>query len=95
MFSPNSRYAGAGTYTARTSSGRIVTVTRLPVRSQPAVRGFHPRADTQRLDLIAAHYLGDATGFWRLCDAAETIAPDALAARELVPIPASPRGTTG
>ena len=90
MFFPNSRYAGAGTYTAGTSSGGTVTVTRLPIRSRPAVRGLHPRADTQRLDLIAAHYLGDATAFWRLCDAADAIAPDALAARELVAIPGSP-----
>jgi hypothetical protein len=87
MFFPGSRYATAGTYLARTASGRAVLVTRLPLRPQPFVRGFHPRDDTQRPDLIAAHYLGDATAFWRLCDAADAVAPDALAARDLVAIP--------
>lgn len=89
MFFPNSRYASAGTYTVRTSNGAMVTATRLPVRARPPVRGFHRRSDTQRPDLIAAHYLGDATAFWRLCDASDAIAPDALAARERVAIPVS------
>jgi hypothetical protein len=88
MFSPNSRYANAPTYTARTSTGGVATAIRLPVRPRVAVRGFHPRNDSQRLDLIAAHYLGDATSFWRLCDAGGAISPDALAARDLVAIPA-------
>ncbi|MBK8211881.1 MAG: LysM domain-containing protein [Rhodospirillales bacterium] len=87
MFSANSRYASAGTYSARMSSGATVTATRLPIRARPAVRGFHQRSDTQRPDLIAAHYLGDATAFWRLCDVGDALAPDALAARELVAIP--------
>ncbi len=87
MFLPNSRYANAGTYTVRTSTGAAVTVVRLPIRSAPAVRGFHPRTETQRPDLIAAHYLGDATAFWRLCDAGGAVAPDALAARDRIAIP--------
>lgn len=91
MFSPNSRYAGAGTYSARTPGGTVVAVTRLPIRAQPPSRGFHMRDDTQRLDLIAAHYLGDATAFWQLCDAGDTFAPDALAARARIAIPAKDR----
>jgi len=87
MFSPNSRYASAGTYTVRTSRGETVAVTRLPVRPPPPVHGFHPRHDSQRCDVIAAHYLGDPTAFWRLCDAGDAIAPDALAARDLVAVP--------
>jgi hypothetical protein len=90
MFSANSRYASAGTYTARSASGATVTAVRLPIRARPAVRGFHERSETQRPDLIAAHYLGDATAFWRLCDAGDTLAPDALAARERVAIPGLP-----
>jgi hypothetical protein len=41
----------------------------------------------QRLDLLAAHYLADPTTFWRLCDASDAIAPDALAIAETVRIP--------
>jgi hypothetical protein len=87
MFRKTSRYAGAGTYVIRTSRGETVTATRLPIRSEPLVRGVHPRLLSQRLDHIAAHYLADATTFWRLCDAGNAIAPDALAVRERIAIP--------
>jgi hypothetical protein len=49
--------------------------------------GFHARKQGQRLDHIAARYLGDATAFWRLCDANGSLSPDALGARDLVGIP--------
>jgi hypothetical protein len=91
MFFPASRYANAPTYTVRTSTGRTVSVVRVPIRAHPAVRGFHQRNETQRPDLIAAHYLGDATAFWRLCDAGDAIVPDALAARDRVAIPTKDR----
>ncbi len=87
MFRPNSRYAAAGTYTFRTARNQEVTATRLPIRPVPAARGVHPRTEGQRLDHVANHFLADATAFWRLCDATETIAPDALAARERIVIP--------
>lgn len=87
MFFPGSRYANAGTYTARTAGGATVVATRLPIRPPPGVRGFHTRHDMQRPDLLAAHYLGDATAFWALCDAGDAIAPDALAARAQIAIP--------
>jgi hypothetical protein len=88
MFFSTSRYAASSTYPVRTADGEDVLAIRLPVRARPVVRGFHPRTDPQRPDLIAAHYLGLATGFWRLCDAGNAIAPDALAARPRIAIPA-------
>ena len=91
MFLPNSRYATAGTYTVQTTRGRTVAAVRLPVRQHPPIRGLHPRVDGQRLDGIAAHYVVDATAFWRLCDASDAIAPDALATRDFVAIPAEER----
>ncbi len=86
MFSSSSRYAGAGTVTVRTKNGEV-TATKLPVRARPPLRGLHRRTDGQRLDHIASHYLRDATAFWRLCDAADAVAPDALAARGAVAVP--------
>lgn len=87
MFLPGSRYANAGVYSVRGPRGVPVVVTRLPVRPAPAVRGFHLRRDGERLDLLAGHYVDDATAFWRLCDAAGAVAPDALAARPRVAVP--------
>jgi hypothetical protein len=91
MFFPKSRYAQAGTYTVRTDRGAMVTAVQLPVRDNPGARGFHPRSEGQRPDQIAAHYLDDACGFWRLCDAGDAIAPDALASRNLIAVPPKER----
>lgn len=87
MFSSNSRYANAGTYTVTKEDGTAVTATRLPLPSRPAIAVSHVRLDAHRLDLIAAHYLGDATAFWRLCDANEAIAPEALAVHDRIAVP--------
>lgn len=87
MFTTNSRYAKAGTYTVTLPDGTHVTATKLPLPSSPAIRGEHTRLDGQRLDLIANHYLADATAFWRLCDANNSVVPDALAAHPTLLIP--------
>ena len=87
MFSSNSRYAQLTTYMVKTADGRAVTVTRLPVPVPLPLAGYHPRAQGDRLDLLAARYLKDATLFWRLCDANNAVVPDALAAGDLVGIP--------
>ena len=38
----------------------------------------HSVKEGDRLDNIAAHYLGDPEQFWRLCDANEAMQPDEL-----------------
>lgn len=88
MFFPGSRYEKTGIYTITKADGTMVTVTKLPLPVQSPVLGFHRRLEGQRLDLIAAHYLNDATTFWRLCDANNAMVPDALAVHDLVGIPA-------
>jgi len=87
MFFPGSRYEKAGTYTVKKPDGTMVTVTRLPLPRAAPLLGYHRRLEGQRLDLIAARYLADATTFWRLCDANNTVVPEALAAQELIGIP--------
>ncbi|WP_033340958.1 hypothetical protein [Catenuloplanes japonicus] len=59
-------------------------------------RRFLPPADTQqtlavhtvapgdRIDLIAAAYLGDPAQFWRICDAAPVTHPDELTSADRV-----------
>jgi hypothetical protein len=90
MFFKGSRYENLSTYTVTKLDGTQVSVTRLPLPATPRLLGFHPRQAGQRLDLVAAHYLSDATTFWRLCDANNAVVPDALAARKLIGIP--PKG---
>lgn len=87
MFFPGSRYETASIVTVTLDDGALVRAVRPPRREQPETAAIHRRIDGQRLDHIAAHYLKDATAFWRLCDAAQAMSPDALAAHSAVPIP--------
>jgi hypothetical protein len=79
MFGPGSRYENAGTYTVFLPDGTPVTVTRIPLPAGRPLQGWAKRTDSERLDLLAYHYLGDAT--------ADAVSLDALASHELIPIP--------
>jgi hypothetical protein len=87
LFFPGSRYEKTGSYTVTRPDGTILSVAKLPLMRNDPLRGFHRRLDGQRLDLIASHYLSDATTFWRLCDEARAMSPDALAIEDLIGIP--------
>jgi hypothetical protein len=87
MFFPGSRYAAMASYTVTGANGASVRVTRLPLPGQAVVLGYVRRGNGQRLDLIANIFLSDATAFWQLCDANNSLVPDALANRDLVGIP--------
>ena len=87
MFFPGSRYAKAGTYTITRTDGTQVALTKIPPPRSGPLLGYHRRLEGQRLDLIAFHYLKDATAFWQLCDANDGMVPDALAAHDLIGIP--------
>jgi len=70
-FPETSRYHGVGT-TTREEGGR--TVAYLKRRFVPPPENFamlyeHTVVQGQRLDQIAAHYLGDPERFWQLADA--------------------------
>jgi hypothetical protein len=86
LFTPASRYFNAQTYQATTSTGATVAALVIPGPRSPAPVGYHPRADGDRLDLLAARYLNDPTGFWRLCDANNSLVAGALEARSLIGI---------
>ena len=91
MFFPNSRYAATVAYQKQRPDRGVIQVTRLPLPGPAVVLGFFRRASGQRLDLIANRFLTDPTAFWRLCDANNTMVPDALANRDLVGIPIDAR----
>jgi hypothetical protein len=88
MFNSDSRYIKQPIYTATTSDGRQVPAVVLPQPPlQTSVVGFHQRRNGDRLDLLAARYLADATWFWKLLDANNVPTADALTARPLIGIP--------
>jgi hypothetical protein len=88
MFFPGSRYERQETYLVTRADGVQVAVVRLPLQRPGQLIGFHRRHEGERLDLIANHYLADPTAFWRLCDANNQMVPDALAAHDLIGVPA-------
>jgi hypothetical protein len=87
MFTPDSRYAGQPTYPVAQPDGQPVTVVVPPMPNPVPLAGYCQQAGGRRLDLIALQYLNAPTGFWRLCDANNSMVAGALAARALIGIP--------
>jgi nucleoid-associated protein YgaU len=82
-FPTDSRYYGSATLTYTTPDGRSIAYLARRFVPAPGAPNFstvarHTVAQGDRLDLIAAKYLGDPLLFWLLCDANGALRPDAL-----------------
>ncbi|MGA3092418.1 MAG: LysM domain-containing protein [Terriglobales bacterium] len=85
-FPTDSRYYGSGTLSYTAPNGRIITYLARRIVPQPGTPNFstvatHTVKPGDRLDLIAARYLGDPLIFWLICDANGAIRPDQLVAK--------------
>lgn len=87
MFEKDSRYATATPYLVKDRRGRSVEVVPAPPAPAPSLLGYHSRKQGQRLDHLAAKYLGEATRWWLIAELASAMHPDALAEADEVPIP--------
>lgn len=81
LFPPNSRYHGIDTVILETPEGKAIV--HLRRRFVPSPERFvllleHAVVQGDRLDNLAAQYLGDAEQFWRLCDANNALRPGEL-----------------
>jgi len=81
MFPITSRYFGVPIAKQETPSG--VTIAYLRRRFVPAPERFellqeHTVSEGERLDQVAAQYLGDPEQFWRIADANAATQPDEL-----------------
>lgn len=81
LFPPTSRYHGLGAAQLTRSDGTPVTYLRR--RFVPPPERFtevqeHEVGSQDRLDNLAARYLGDPLQYWRICDANRTVRPDEL-----------------
>jgi len=82
-FPPDSRYYRSTTLTYTTPDGQSVSYLARRFVPQPGAPNFstiarHTVKQGDRLDLLAARYLGDPLVFWLICDANGAIRPDAL-----------------
>ena len=80
-FPPTSRYALTPTTTFVRADGTMVTCLKrrfVPAPENLALLQWHQVVQGERLDNIAAKYLGDPEQFWRLCDANRALRPQEL-----------------
>jgi hypothetical protein len=80
-FPPTSRYYGIETVSLKTEDGGTVVYLRrrfLPAPERFALLQEHVVVDDERLDNIAAKYMGDGEAFWRIADANAAMRPDEL-----------------
>ena len=91
MFDVKSRYAGLTPYPVRDHRGRELMVVPTPSAPADVLLGYHRRHQGERLDHLAAAYLGDGAASWRICELADVMLPDALAEAREIPIPPKTR----
>ena len=80
-FPPTSRYYGLETATLEGADGQTIVYLRrrfLPPPERFALLREHVIAEGERLDLIAATYMGDPLQWWRIADANRALNPDEL-----------------
>ena len=87
MFDEKSRYAKAETYRVTDRRGREVAVVAVPDRPEAGLAGYHALRQGQRIDHLAAHYLQDAAGYWRICEANDVMLPETLTEQAEIAIP--------
>ncbi len=81
LFSATSRYSGIETATLETDDGRTIIYIRrrfIPLPERFALLREHIVTQGDRMDNVAAAYLGDPEQFWRICDANAAMRPDEL-----------------
>lgn len=80
-FPPTSRYYGLRVITAEQPDGTTVNYLQRRIVPLPDVFQLlqtHRVAQGERLDNIAARYLGDPQAFWRICDSNGAMRPEEL-----------------
>ena len=88
IFDPKSRYVHyARTYQALDRRGRIVQALTPAAPPQQGTLGVFRRKQGQRLDHLAAYYLQDANGFWRIAELNGRMLPESLGEADTIDIP--------
>lgn len=80
-FPPNSRYNGLPLLTHTFADGRPVAYLArrfIPPPERFSTMGTHRVVEGDRLDNLAARYLGDPEQYWKLCDGNGALRPDEL-----------------
>lgn len=79
LFPPESRYHGIPSVQMTRPDGTLLVYLRRRFLPQPELLALlqeHSVVEGDRLDNLAAQYLGDPTQYWRICDANGAMRPD-------------------
>jgi len=87
MFDKKSRYASAETETVPDTRGRNVAVVLPPPAPEQTLLGLHLLRQGERCDHLAAKYLGDPAGYWRLAEQNDAMLPETLTEQREIEIP--------
>ncbi len=91
MFDPKSRYVKAETHEVTDKRGRLVKVVASPPPPEQAQLGIHLLKQGERPDLLAAMYLNDPAGYWRIAEQNNVMLPEALTEAREIEIPVKAR----
>jgi hypothetical protein len=81
LFPPNSRYAGIDTSQLTTADGKKIVYLRrrfVPPPERFALLQEYTVVQGDRLDNLAAKFIGDPERFWQICDANAAMRPQEL-----------------
>ena len=87
LFDPKSRYAKLDSVLTKDARGRVVEAIPPAPTLDQAERGIHLRKQGERPDHLAALYLNDAAGYWRLGEANDAMTAEVLSELREVIIP--------
>lgn len=87
MFDEKSRYKDLPPYQVKDHRGRTVSVIPIPAAPNQSVLGYHLLKQGQRIDHLAAGYLKDPAGFWRIAEINDAMLTEALSESKEVAIP--------
>ncbi len=87
LFNEKSRYAKLATVLMVDSRGRSVEVVPPAPALEQSLRGRHLRRQGERPDHLAALYLSDAAGYWRLAEKNDVMTAEVLSELREVLIP--------
>lgn len=87
MFNEKSRYAKLAPVHVVDARGRTVEAVPPAPRPKQTLRGIHRRKENERPDHLAALYVADAAGFWRLAEMNDAMSAEVLSELREVEIP--------
>jgi hypothetical protein len=86
-YDERSRYRDAEVYQVPDHRGRTVSVVAVPAHPQQPEAGVHLLRQGQRPDHLAAQYLSDPAGAWRIAEANDAMQAEWLTERREITIP--------